>query len=78
MTTRPKLDMAYAAEAFWAAKEAGAEGYAPEVFREAERYYLKAKSAYRGKYFNKAKEYANYSQYLSEKAEFNAKKQKSL
>lgn len=71
-TTRPKLEMSFAQAAFLAAKEKKADVYAPSLFRKAEIYYLKAKSAYRRKYFNKAKSYAKLSQKFAEKAEFNA------
>ena len=71
-TTRPKQDMSYAQAAFIAAKEAKAEIHAPRLFRKAEIYYLKAKSAYKRKYFNKAKQYATLSKKFSEKAEFEA------
>lgn len=71
-TTRPKIEMSYAQAAFLAAKEAKADVYAPTLFRKAEIYYLKAKSAYRRKYFNKAKAYAELSKKFSEKAEFDA------
>ncbi|GAB4010773.1 MAG: hypothetical protein Fur0010_04060 [Bdellovibrio sp.] len=73
-TTRPKTEMAMAQTAFIAAKQAKADQLAPNVFRKAEFYYLKAKSAYRRKYFNKAKQYAILSQKFSEQAEFAAKK----
>ena len=73
-TTRPKLEMSYAQAAFIAAKEAKAEEHAPALFRKAEIYYLKAKSAYRRKYFNKAKSYAVLCQRFSEQAEFAATK----
>lgn len=73
-TTRPKLEMSMAAAAFMAAKEAKAETLAPNIFRKAEEYYLKAKSSYRRKYFNKAKQYATLSQKFSEQAEFSAVK----
>lgn len=69
-TTRPKLEMSMAAVAFMAAKEAKAETLAPNIFRKAEEYYLKAKSSYRRKYFNKAKQYATLSQKFAEQAEF--------
>ena len=69
-TTRPKLEMSMAAAAFMAAKEAKAETLAPNIFRKAEEYYLKAKSSYRRKYFNKAKQYATMSQKFAEQAEF--------
>ncbi len=77
-TTRPKLEMSYSQAAFLAAKEAGADIYASNLYRQAEDYYLKAKSAYRRKYFNKAKEYAILSKDFSEKAEYAAIRKKAL
>lgn len=74
VTTRPKLEMSLAQSAFLAAKEAKAEEHASSLFRKAEIYYLKAKSAYRRKYFNKAKSYAELSKKFSEQAEFEATK----
>ena len=68
--TRPKLEMSLAAAAFLAAKEAKSNVMAPNLYRKAELFYLKAKSSYRRKYFNKAKQYALLSQQYSEKAEF--------
>lgn len=76
-TTRPKTEMALAQTAFIAAKQANAQSLAPNIYRKAEFYYLKAKSAYRRKYFNKAKQYAILSQKFSEQAEFAAKKKPS-
>lgn len=77
-TTRPKVEMSLAQAAFMAAKEAGADVHAPNVFRQAEDYYLKAKSAYRRKYFNKAQEYALLSKKFSEQAEYQAIRKKAL
>ena len=77
-TVRPKLEMKFAQVAFFAAKKAGAQNLAPGYFRKAEIYYLKAKSNYRRKFFNKAKQYAIISKKFSEKAEFNAYKKKTL
>ncbi|MCY4645116.1 MAG: DUF4398 domain-containing protein [Bacteriovoracales bacterium] len=68
-TTRPKLEMSLAAKAILAAKEVNAVTLSPNAYRKAEYYYLKAKSAYRRKYFNKAKQYAVLSRKFSEKAE---------
>jgi hypothetical protein len=73
-TTRPKQEMSYAQAAFLAAKKAKAEIHAPRLYRKAEIYYLKAKSAYKRKYFNKAKQYATLSQKFAERAEFSATK----
>lgn len=77
-TTRPKVEMSLAQAAFMAAKEAGADVHAANTFRLAEDYYLKAKSAYRRKYFNKAQEYALLSKKYSEQAEYQAVRKKAL
>ena len=78
VTTRPKEEMSFAQAAFLAAKEAKADTNSPQLYRKAELLYLKAKSAYRRKYFNKAKEYALQSQKFSEQAEFEAEKKQAL
>lgn len=77
-TTRPKLEMSYAQAAFLAAKQAKADVYASNLFRKAEIYYLKAKSAYRRKYFNKAKSYAELCKKFSEQAEYESIKKTVL
>ena len=77
-TVRPKLEMTFAQVAFIAAKDAGAQSLAPSLYRKAEFYYLKAKSSYRRKFFNKAKKYALLSRKFAEKAEFKAQKKKAL
>lgn len=77
-TTRPKLEMSLAQSAFLAAKEAKADELAPNLYRKAEIYYIKAKSNYRRKYFDKAKKYASLSQKFSEQAELKAVKAKVL
>jgi stalled ribosome alternative rescue factor ArfA len=77
-TTRPKIEMSLAQAAFLAAKESGADIHASNLFRQAEDYYLKAKSSYRRKYFNKAKEYALLSKKFSEQAEYAAIRKKAL
>ncbi|MFP5457431.1 MAG: DUF4398 domain-containing protein [Bacteriovoracia bacterium] len=77
-TTRPKTEMSLAQAAFLAAKEAGADTRSPTIYRKAEVFYLKAKSAYRRKYFNKAQEYALLSKKFSEQAEYEAKRKEAL
>ena len=72
--TRPKLEMSLAQSAFLAAKEAEAFEHTPNLYRQAEIYYLKASSAYKRKYFNKAKEYALRSRKYAEKAEYNTRR----
>ena len=77
-TTRPKIEMSLAQAAFMAAKESGADVHASSLFRKAEDYYLKAKSSYRRKYFNKAQEYAILSKKFSEQAEYQSIRKKAL
>lgn len=77
-TTRPKYEMAMAQTAFLAARDANAQTLAPGFFRKAEFYYLKAKSSYKRKNFNKAQQYATLSQKFSEKAEAVAIRKKAL
>jgi hypothetical protein len=77
-TTRPKVEMSLAQAAFLAAKEEGADIHAPNIYRKAEDFYLKAKSAYRRKYFNKAQEYALLSKKFSEQAEYQSKRKRAL
>lgn len=76
--TRPKLEMTLAQEAFIAARDADALTHAPALYRQAEEYYLRAKSAYRRKYFNQAKQYAEASRSYSERAEFTAMRKQIL
>jgi hypothetical protein len=71
--TRPKMEMSLAQSAFLAAKAAKAEERSKATFVKAETYYLKAKSAYRRKYFAKAKQYAELSRKFSEQAELEAR-----
>lgn len=78
VATRPKVEMSFAQAAFMAAKEAGADVKAPNIYRKAEDFYLKAKSAYRRKYFNKAKEYALLSKKYSEQAEYQVRRKNAL
>ncbi len=77
-TTRPKMEMSMAQAAFVAAKKAKAMTLAPGLYRKAEFYFLKARSSYRRKYFNKAKQYAILSKKFSERAEFVATKKSQL
>jgi hypothetical protein len=76
--TRPKREMSLAAAAFRAARVAKAQTLASGYYRKAEFYYLKAKSSYRRKYFNKAQQYAKLAIKFSEKAEFVAVKKATL
>ena len=77
-TTRPKLEMKMAQAAFIEAKKAESEKFAPGLYRKAEFYYLKAKSSYKRKYFNKAKQYSVLSKKFSEKAEYISIRKKAI
>lgn len=77
-TTRPKLEMGLAQTAFMAAQNANAQSLSPTAYRKAEFYYLKAKSAYKRKYFNKAKQYAILSKKFAEQAELDAVRKATL
>jgi len=68
--TRPKKEMSLATVAFIAAREANAHISAPNLFRKAEYYFGRAKSAYRKKYFDKAKQYSLLTKKFAEQAEF--------
>jgi hypothetical protein len=70
--------MSMAQAAFMAAKAVKADEKASELFRKAEYYYLKAKSAYKRKYFNKAQQFAILSTKFSERAEYIAIRKKTL
>jgi hypothetical protein len=77
-TARPKYEMSMAQAAFMAAKEAQADIKASSLYRKAEYYYIKAKSSYKRKYFNKALQYALISKKYSERAEYIAIRKKTL
>lgn len=70
--------MTLAQAAFLAARDVKADERAPNYYRKAEIYYLKAKSAYKRKYFNKAKQYALLSKKFSEQAEMIAARKKAF
>ena len=76
--SRPKEEMSIAAAAFVAAREANAHISAPELYRKAEYYLLKARETYRKKYFDKAKDYALLARKFAENAEFIALKKATL
>lgn len=67
-----------AQRALIAAKNAQAPILSPTLYHRAEMLYLKARSSYRRKYFNKAKQYAQLSRENAEVAEMNAIKKKFL
>lgn len=76
--SRPKEELSLATAAFVAAREANAHISAPELYRKAEYYLLKARDTYRKKYFDKAKDYALLAKKFAENAEFVALKKATL
>ena len=70
--------MSLAQAAFIAAKEANAAQFSPALYRKAEVSYLKAKSAYKKKFFDKAKRFAKASIYYAERAEFKSLKRQAF
>ena len=55
-----------------AAKEVQADVLAPELYRQANEWFIKARQEYRYKDFEKARDYALKTRTLAEKAEFEA------
>jgi hypothetical protein len=72
MVTRPVQDMSQTGAALRAAKEVQADTVAPELYRQASEYFLKAKREYKLKNFDFAKTYAERARRLAEQAEFEA------
>jgi hypothetical protein len=68
--TRPTQDMADTQAAMRAAKEVQADTLAPELFREATDWWLRAKREYKVKNFSLASDYAGKARQLAEQAEF--------
>ena len=77
-SAKPKMEMAMAISAFQAANDTKAYIASPNLYRKAEFYFLKAKSAYRKKFFNKAKYYAMLAKKFSEEAESQAIRKATL
>ena len=70
--------MSLSQAALVAAQDANAAQFSPSIYRKAEVLYLKAKTAYKQKFFDKAKKYAKMSLYYSERAEFFALKRRAF
>ncbi len=67
---RPVQSMSDTAAAIKAAREVQADSLAPDLYREANEIFLKAKREYKFKNFKLAKDYADKARELAEKAEF--------
>lgn len=70
--TRPQQEMSDTTAALRSAKEVQADVLAPELYREAQEWYFKAKQEYKLKNFLEAREYLAKSQKYAEDAEFEA------
>jgi hypothetical protein len=70
--TRPVQDMSDTAAALRGAREVQADTLAPELYREATEYWLKARREYKFKNFDFAQKYAQKARVLAEQAEFEA------
>jgi hypothetical protein len=68
--TRPTQEMSYASAALRSAKEVQADNLAPEMYRQANEWFFKARKEYRLRSFKIAKEYADKARSLAEQAEF--------
>jgi hypothetical protein len=70
LATRPVQEMSDTSAALRAAKEVQADTLAPELFREANEWFLRARNEYKFKNFEQAKAYAVRARHLAEQAEF--------
>lgn len=77
--TRPVTEMTLADTALKAAQKAKADALAPDDYRRAENYYLRAKRDYAEGYYDSARKFANDARIAAERAEYTAlKKQTQL
>jgi len=67
---RPLDDMILADVALKAAQKVKAEVLAPDTYRKAENFYLRAKKDYNEGYFDSAKKFANQARQTAEQAEY--------
>jgi hypothetical protein len=70
--TRPVQEMSDTSAAIKAAREVQADTLAPELYRQAQEWFFKAKREYKFKNFALAQEYADKSRKYAEQAEFHA------
>lgn len=70
--TRPVQDMSDTSAAIRAAKEVQADTLAPELYRQATEWWLKARKEYKFKNFSYAQQFASRARKYAEEAEFEA------
>lgn len=73
--TRPQQEMSDTASALRAAREAQSETLAPELYRQANDWWLKARQEYKFKNFSLAQEFAEKARSYAEQAEYISLKQ---
>ncbi len=76
--TRPVQEMSDTAAALRAAREVQADVLAPDLFRQSNEWFLKARHDYKLKNFKTAREFAEKARGLAEQAEFEALKSGAL
>lgn len=74
---RPIEDLALADVALKAAQKVKADALAPDAYRQAENYFLRAKRDYADGYFDSSKKYSREARLLAEKAEYQSLKKQS-
>ncbi|MCC7441769.1 MAG: DUF4398 domain-containing protein [Bdellovibrionales bacterium] len=72
MVTRPVQEMNDATAAIRAAREVQAQTLAPELFRQSQEWFLRARRAYKFKEFAEALDYAGKARVFAEQSEFEA------
>lgn len=72
MTIRPVQDMSDTAAAIRAAREVQADTLAPELYRQANEWFFRAKHEYKFKNFDLARSYSDKARVFAEDAEFEA------
>jgi hypothetical protein len=68
--TRPTQEMSDTSSAIRAAREVQADTLAPELYRQSNEWFFRAKREYKFKNFKLAKEYADKARFFAEQAEF--------
>jgi hypothetical protein len=68
--TRPSQEFSDTAAAIKAAHEVSAETKAPELYRQSQEWFFRAKREYKFKNFGPARDYAKRARYYAEQAEF--------
>ncbi len=69
---RPTEELAIADVALKAAQKVKADSLAPDFFRKAENFYLRAKKDFTEGYYDSCKKFANQARMMAEKAEYRA------